>query len=403
MGWWNLGAAIPVHHASARPRQRGDRLRRPAQEHRPAVPIGQVRRRDVDVGRAELDAATSIGVSPRDHPVQDGVGRSNGAAAPLRHRDVSAAPANLDLDRLELGAKGLTALGWLVKPAGTFLDARRLNHVRRLIVALVLLSLTACGSVKYGGGTQPLTTPELKYRLIDTIGAPLFCGPPVVRMPSDGEAAQEVEALRSRDSDTFDAIVRHEKLDAAHLTANDERRILEQADVLQALGLTAEGQLFRFDYIAGRPSPEHVVGTIDGHGTISLESHDPTRFPGRGGCPICLAATARIATPNGEIPVAELHPGMLVWTIDAGHRVAAPISVVGHTRAPFGHRVIRVVLAGGRAVVASAGDTWDLLPLSSTGEYWADGVLLGSTLALQKTYFAFSGRRSTQPSDPTRQ
>jgi len=323
-----------------------------------------------------------------------------------------------------------------VKPAGTFLDARRLNHVRRLIVALVLLSLTACGSVKYGGGTQALTTPELKYRLIDTIGAPLFCGPPVVRMPSDGEAAQEVEALRSRDSDTFDAIVRHEKLDAAHLTANDERRILEQADVLQALGLTAEGQLFRFDYIAGRPSPEHVVGTIDGHGTISLESHDPTQFPGRGGCPICLAATARIATPNGEIPVAELHPGMLVWTIDAGHRVAAPISVVGHTRAPFGHRVIRVALADGRAVVASAGhptadgrrvgdlnpgdlldgsrvltteslpyagDTWDLLPLSSTGEYWADGVLLGSTLALQKTYFAFSGRRSTQPSDPTRQ
>jgi hypothetical protein len=104
---------------------------------------------------------------------------------------------------------------------------------------------------------------------------------------------------------------------------------------------------------------------------------------------------------------------MLVWTIDAGHRVAAPISAVGHTPAPFGHRVIRVVLADGRAVVASlghptgdgrrigdlksgdlldgsrvmtmdvlpyAGDTWDLLPGSSTGEYWADGVLLGSTL-----------------------
>jgi Hint domain len=295
-----------------------------------------------------------------------------------------------------------------------------LINVRRLIVALVLLSLTACGSVKYGGGTQALTTPEQKYRLIDTIGAPLFCGPPVVRMPSDGEAAQEVEALRSRDSDTFDAIVRHEKLDAAHLTANDERRILEQADVLQALGLAAEGQLSRFDYIAGRPSPEHVVGTIDGHGTISLESHDPTQFPGRGGCPICLAATSRIATPDGEIPVAELRPGMLVWTIDAGRRVAAPISVVGHTHAPFGHRVIRVVLADGRAVVASpghptadgrrvgdlnpgdlldgsrvittesipyVGDTWDLLPLSSTGAYWADGVLLGSTLALQKTYF----------------
>jgi hypothetical protein len=104
---------------------------------------------------------------------------------------------------------------------------------------------------------------------------------------------------------------------------------------------------------------------------------------------------------------------MLVWTIDDGHRVAAPISVVGHTPAPFGHQVIRVGLADGRAVVASPGHpigdgrvvgglipgdlldgsrvltmelvpytgaTWDLLPRSSTGQYWANGVLLGSTL-----------------------
>lgn len=300
-----------------------------------------------------------------------------------------------------------------MRAAGTFSDARRLNRVRRLIVALILLSLTACGSVKYGGSAQPLTTPELKYRLIDKIGPPLFCGPPVVRMPSDGEATQEVAALRSQDPATFDAIVRHEKLDAAHLTADDDRRILEQVQLLEALRLQVEGQLFRFDYIAGRPSPEHVVGTIDAHGAISLESHDPTSFPGRGGCPICLAAGDRIATPNGEVPVVELRPGMLVWTMDAGRRVAAPISFVGHTPAPFGHHVIRVVLADGRAVVASpghptgdgrrvgelnpgdlldgsrvmttnlmpyVGDTWDLLPLSSTGEYWADGVLLGSTL-----------------------
>ena len=291
--------------------------------------------------------------------------------------------------------------------------------MRRLIVAFLLLTLTACGSVNYGGGTQALTTPDLKYRLIDTIGRPLFCGPPVVRMPLDGEAAQEVAALRSQDPASFDAIIRHEKLDATHLSANDDRRILEQAQLLQALRLQADGQLFRFDYTAARPSPEHVVGTIDSRGAISLESHDPTPFPGKYGCPICLAAGDRIATPTGEVPVSELRPGMLVWTVDAGHRVTAPISVVSHTPAPFGHRVIRLVLADGRSVVASpghptadgrrvgelnpgdlldgsrvvttevlpyVGDTWDLLPLSSTGEYWADGVLLGSTLALQKTY-----------------
>ena len=279
---------------------------------------------------------------------------------------------------------------------------------------MLVLALTACGSVKYGGVSQPLTTPDLKYRLIDTIGPPLFCGPPVVRMPSDDEASQEVAALRSQDATSFDAIVHHEKLDAAHLTADDDRRIVQQVQVLQALPLQADGQLFRFDYIAGRPSTEHVVGTIDDHGVISLESHDPTPFPGRGGCPICLAATTRIGTPDGPILVSDLRAGMLVWTVDAGKRVAAPIAIVRYTPAPFGHRVIRVVLADGRAVVASpghptgdgrrvgelnpgdlldgsrivamdvlpyAGDTWDLLPLSSTGTYWADGVLLGSTLA----------------------
>ena len=278
---------------------------------------------------------------------------------------------------------------------------------------MLVLALTACGSVKYGGVSQPLTTPDLKYRLIDTIGPPLFCGPPVVRMPSDDEASQEVAALRSQDATSFDAIVHHEKLDAAHLTAEDDRRIVQQVQVLQAMPLQADGQLLRFDYIAGRPSPEHVVGTIDDHGVISLESHDPTQFPGRGGCPICLAATTRIATPHGPILVSDLRAGMLVWTVDAGKRVAAPIAIVRYTPAPFGHRVIRVVLADGRAVVASpghptgdgrrvgelnpgdlldgsrivamdvlpyAGDTWDLLPLSSTGTYWADGVLLGSTL-----------------------
>lgn len=285
--------------------------------------------------------------------------------------------------------------------------------MRRLVVAVLLLTLAACGAVKYGGDRPPLTEPELKYRLIDTIGKPLFCGPPVIRVPSDSEAANEVATLQSQDLSTFDAIVRHEKLDAAHLTADDDRRILEQSQLLAALRLQPDSQGFRFDYIAGRPSPEHVVGTIDSHGAISLGSHDPTQFPGRGGCPICLAAGTRIATPDGDVPVTHLRPGMLVWTIDAGRRVAAPISVASHIPAPFGHRVIRVVLADGRTVVASpghptadgrrvgelisgdlldgsrvvttesmpyAGDTWDLLPVSSTGEYWADGVLLGSTL-----------------------
>jgi hypothetical protein len=39
-----------------------------------------------------------------------------------------------------------------------------------------------------------------------------------------------------------------------------------------------------------------------------------------------------------------------------------------------GSRIVRIEL------LPYVGDTWDLLPAGSTGVYWADGVLLESTL-----------------------
>jgi hypothetical protein len=129
---------------------------------------------------------------------------------------------------------------------------------------------------------------------------------------------------------------------------------------------------------------------------------------------ICLAAGDSIATPTGPVPVTQVRRGMLVWTLDgAGRRVAAPVLLVGHTPALPGHHVVRVLLSDGRTVDASPGhptadgrrvgelkpgdlldgshvsavervpyssDTWDLLPAGGTGAYWANDVLLGSTL-----------------------
>jgi len=130
---------------------------------------------------------------------------------------------------------------------------------------------------------------------------------------------------------------------------------------------------------------------------------------------ICLAASDSIATPTGPIPVAQLRVGMMVWTLDAaGKRVAAPVVEVNHRPTPTGLHVLRLTLADGRVVDASAGhptvdgrpvgelragdgldgsrlirvesipyagDTWDLLPAGPTGVYWANGIQLGSTLA----------------------
>jgi hypothetical protein len=137
-------------------------------------------------------------------------------------------------------------------------------------------------------------------------------------------------------------------------------------------------------------------------------------LPIQGG--ICLASTDSIATPSGPIPVAELRVGTMVWTLHAaGQRVAAPVLEVNHRPTPIGFHVLRLTLADGRVVEASAGhptvggrpvgelgagdsidgsrliniesipyvgDTWDLLPAGPTGTYWANGIPLGSTLRL---------------------
>lgn len=132
-------------------------------------------------------------------------------------------------------------------------------------------------------------------------------------------------------------------------------------------------------------------------------------------CPICLAENAAIATPAGEIVVQDLREGMTVWTADAaGARVAAGIIKVLRTPVPSTHRVVHLVLEDGRELLVSpghptadgrimgdlkAGDmidgsrvaavelvsygggfTYDLLPAGDTGFYWADGILIGSTL-----------------------
>lgn len=135
------------------------------------------------------------------------------------------------------------------------------------------------------------------------------------------------------------------------------------------------------------------------------------------GCPypICLASNTMIATPNGSVKVSDVKQGMLVWTVNKnGQQVASPVVKTVKTPVPSTHRIIHVVLADGRNVYASInhptadgrtvdklqpgdnldgslvvnvenqkyGDTYtyDLLPAGDTGYYYANGILLGSTL-----------------------
>ena len=133
------------------------------------------------------------------------------------------------------------------------------------------------------------------------------------------------------------------------------------------------------------------------------------------GCPRCLPADTRIATPSGDRSISELAVGSPIFTIDdSGQRVVAHVLYIGSTRVTGGHRLVRITLADGRVVSGSAGhptaegrslgalalgdqldgsritnveivplagdQTWDVLPSGPTGLYVADGVVLRSTL-----------------------
>jgi hypothetical protein len=150
---------------------------------------------------------------------------------------------------------------------------------------------------------------------------------------------------------------------------------------------------------------------IDGIVTVTSKTAS-----GPPNCPICLAAGTLISTPAGPVRVIDLQPGMLVWTASRdGRRVAAPVVEIGNMPVPAGHLMVRMRLADGREVLASpghrtadgrplgtlavgdrvdgsaitlwtlvpyAGDrTYDLLPAGPTGTYWANGILLSSTLS----------------------
>jgi hypothetical protein len=129
---------------------------------------------------------------------------------------------------------------------------------------------------------------------------------------------------------------------------------------------------------------------------------------------LCAAPTTKIATPSGEVEIAQLQVGDWVYSVHNGAIEAVPVQQVSSTEV-VRHHVTRVTLDSGAVLEISpghptadgrafggleAGDhldehsvvlsatlvpfeyprTHDILPASDTGTYFADGVLIGSTL-----------------------
>lgn len=133
--------------------------------------------------------------------------------------------------------------------------------------------------------------------------------------------------------------------------------------------------------------------------------------------PICLSGETLIATPNGDILVKNMKGGEVVWSVNArGERVAVPVLIASHTNVPVDHHVVHLVLADGRELFVSPGHpvadgrtlgtlqkgdtldgsiviiaelvqyaetyTYDILPEGDTQMYFANGILLQSTLKI---------------------
>lgn len=131
--------------------------------------------------------------------------------------------------------------------------------------------------------------------------------------------------------------------------------------------------------------------------------------------PICLSGDTYIETPAGDVAVKNMKEGMSVWTIDKnGKKVFGTVILAGKTRVPSTHKVMHIKLSDNRELLVSPGHkiadgrtagqiifgdiidntlvtladlvpyteeyTYDILPSGETGMYYANGILLQSTL-----------------------
>ncbi len=258
---------------------------------------------------------------------------------------------------------------------------------------------------------------ELKYRVLAEHPDMFFCDRdfyPVAR-GDEGDQARQVFPELQANTEEFQAILSHNGM-AGLATFSDEQKLVvyrEHKRLAAVLFTLSEGKYqFELRTKDSQGQGHLITGLIDGTGAISAQQSQPTYAT----CPICLAAQTQIDTPRGSVAVTELRVGDTVWTVDAtGTRVSAAILQTVRVLVPADHQMVHVMLDDGRELWASPGHptsdgralgnlkpgdqldggrivrlervpydqpaTYDLLPAGPTGFYWANGILMGSTLA----------------------
>lgn len=260
------------------------------------------------------------------------------------------------------------------------------------------------------------SAPELKYLLIANFGGVFYCDPdfyPVARLDLERQNAVEQFPIIKANQEEFTAILKHLNLLDKDDYTIDEKVLIYREHKKLTLGivLTGNSSPYSFEMRVGENQGFHYEGNITHSGKITVTSKESSFNT----CPICLPKGTLIDTPGGPTPVEILVRGMPVWTVDkAENRIEALLIKTTMTAIPANFLMVKITLDDGRSITASpghpsatkitlgdykAGDTldganvvtteyilynglatFDILPSGTTGEYWANRVLLESTL-----------------------
>ncbi|APV44382.1 hypothetical protein Dform_01047 [Dehalogenimonas formicexedens] len=291
---------------------------------------------------------------------------------------------------------------------------------KTLLVAILIASISlgfSCGdSAPTTTSNALLSSYDLRYRVIDAYPNYFWCDPDFYPIGSPGgelaNALAQFDAIKGDDQE-FSSIINRIGLDRkSDYTPEEKLLVYRQHKLLTDVMLDFESTNNGFIFVirVGESQGQKITGTISNTGKISVTKTE-TSF---NTCPICLSKGTLIDTPYGAVAVEQLTPGDLIWTLgENGEKVASPIIKTKATPAPSSFELLRITLADGRSVTASPGHpavdgrllgnlqpedlldgsgvvsiqrvgyegrTYDILPAGTSGAYWANGILLGSTI-----------------------
>src|SRR5258706_5916941 len=137
---------------------------------------------------------------------------------------------------------------------------------RRVMALLAATLLVACGSATSTSLGTPLNVHQLKFRVMDAVGTPVYCDPDVYPIARDG--GQQANALTQypkiqAQAALYAAIVAHEKLPTGDLTDAQKLTVYRAYKLLNAVVLTQDGNDYAFEFRA-QPKTGTTIQMVKG-------------------------------------------------------------------------------------------------------------------------------------------